>query len=159
MVKCGLGPIFCIRMTVDTRTGFTSGSYWTAIGPDGYNGRINQCRFGNFAVMAWRVVGRVTGTAFKDGCMFVNIYFPAFSVRMTVDAGAGVVAAWIFLPVTGVAFGNGRMVKCQWRPTINRVAVDTFTGKMIRIIVDRCSFVAACAVSVGVGVTAVFVTL
>ncbi len=76
---------------------------------------------------------------------------------MAADAGARVVAARIGLPVTGIAFGNGRMVKFQRRPTVKGMAVGAFAFKVVGIVVSGRGLMAACAVGGGVGVTAVFV--
>lgn len=115
VIERGVSPIFGVGVAVDTRAGLAgmvyAGSHQITAESDGWEGRVKQIGFGDWTVVPWRVIGGVAGKAFKDGHMFVIFDFPAFGVGVAVDAGAGVVAAWVFLPMTGVTFGNGRMVK------------------------------------------------
>lgn len=98
----------------------------------------------------------MTGAAFQDGNVFIFFNVPAFSVGVAVDASAGIVGARGFWPVTRVAFGNGRMVKFQWCPTVESMAVGAFAGKVVGVIVRGGGLVAACTISGCSGVTAVF---
>lgn len=162
VVKGCVSPIFGIGVAVDTRAWLAgmvyAGLHQITAETDGWEGRVKQAGFCDWTVVPRRVIGGMAGKAFKDGHMFVIFDFPAFGVGVAVAAGAGVVAARVFLPVTGVTFANGRMVKFQRRPTVNGMAVGAFPGKMVGIVVSRCGLVAACAVGGGVGVTAVFMT-
>lgn len=161
VIKCSLSPIFCVAVTVGTGARFAGfvGCLEGVANTYDWKGSMEQLRLDNLGVMAWWVIGCVAGEAFHGYGVFVFFYVPAFGIAVAVGAKTGVMIARGCLPVTGIAFGNGRMVIYLQLPAIEGMAVGTFARKMVGIVVGWCGLVTAGTVGVGVGVTAVFMTL
>ncbi len=75
MIERGFSPIFCVCVAVDTWSGFVGktcgGLYWIAAGANLLISREKQRGFDDLAVMSGRVIGCMTGAAFKDGGVLV----------------------------------------------------------------------------------------
>lgn len=97
MIERRFGPILRVAVAVDAGARFSGpipgGLYRIATGTDGGKGGIKQGGFGDLAVVAGRVIGRMARTAFHDGHVFIIFNFPTLGVTVAFDARARIMVA------------------------------------------------------------------